>query len=180
MKYLLLILMILLPSQVSASEVSKLKLTDSMSASALAVYIRLTHRDVYLTIDSPGGPVTPFFQLGASIQDIKKRGFKVHCLIKKALSMAFYISTLCDTRHLTPKATMMMHNLYYYCPSRCIVTMEDSKKTIKDNVFIHKEINKIFNPPNYKELIKNQTYMNREYLDKIAPGFVDGAVYLSE
>jgi ATP-dependent protease ClpP protease subunit len=65
---------------------------------------------VRIRINSPGGSVGIGLGLSGVIQDVRRSGTKVICVVDgKAASMAAYILQACSVRAMTPQSSIMFH-----------------------------------------------------------------------
>ena len=71
----------------------------------------ITHKNVYLYIDSPGGYVVEGERLVSNILYNQASGKEIICIAENAHSMAFYIFQNCKHRWVTPSAKMMQHQV---------------------------------------------------------------------
>lgn len=76
--------------------------------------IELSHLPLNVIIQSSGGMAMMGLQVGELIQMIRAKGFKIHCYIAEAQSMAFYLMvTSCDKVYAKLGTRLMQHRSAY-------------------------------------------------------------------
>lgn len=137
---------------------------------------RAEHRDVLIMINSGGGEIgAPILELFRQMDEAKKEGINITCVVEFAASAATMLLTKCSNRVLLPTAQVMVHSIRTFIPQGMISVQEAQElaNTIKkENDKWWEETRKFFDEDYFYNAWNNETFIQATELVEYSKEYV--------